>query len=257
MPDLNLSLETFRLAVESCPSGMIITDLDGKIVLVNAEVERLFGYQREELFGASIDILVPTTVGAAYGDSRLKCVRQPETPIGASLDLCGARKDGSKVPLIVGLNPIRTSGGAMVVCSIFDITERKKAQASLLHYAGREQLFTAVVDSNNDAIITKTLDGLVTGWNPAAERLFGFAAQDAIGKGIDIIVPAELRGEARRFCTASAKVKRSITSKPFVRQKTAIGSMSRSASLPSKRQMERSSAPPRLLVTLRRKREIK
>ena len=197
MPDLNLSLETFRLAVESCPSGMIITDLDGKIVLVNAEVERLFGYQREELFGASIDILVPTTVGAAYGNSRLKCVRQPETPIGASLDLCGARKDGSKVPLIVGLNPIRTSGGAMVVCSIFDITERKKAQASLLHYAGREQLFTAVVNSNNDAIITKTLDGLVTGWNPAAERLFGFTAQDAIGQGIDIIVPAELRGEAR------------------------------------------------------------
>ena len=73
----------------------------------------------------------------------------------------------------------------------------QKAQASLLHYAGREQLFTAVVNSNNDAIITKTLDGLVTGWNPAAERLFGFTAQDAIGQSIDIIVPEELRERGR------------------------------------------------------------
>jgi PAS domain S-box-containing protein len=198
MPDRNLSQEIFRLAVESCPSGMIITDTDGKIVLVNAEVERLFGYQRSELFGKLIDVLVPSTARAVHSGYRLKFVTQPETRrMGVGRDLYGVRKDGTKVPVEIGLNPIRTGSGLMILSAITDITERKKAQASLLHYAGREQLFTAAVDSSDDAIITKTLEGLITGWNPAAERLFGFAAQEAIGKRIDIIVPDELRDEVR------------------------------------------------------------
>ena len=139
---------------------MIITDADGKIVLVNAEVERLFGYQRSELFGKLIDVLVPSTARAVHSDHRLKFVAQPETRrMGVGRDLYGVRKDGTKVPVEIGLNPIRTGSGLMILSAITDITERKKAQASLLHYAGREQLFTATVNSSDDAIITKTLEG--------------------------------------------------------------------------------------------------
>ena len=80
---------------------------------------------------------------------------------------------------------------------IVDITERKRAEAAIREYAEREQLFIAAVESSNDAIVTKNLDGVITGWNQAAERLFGFTSQEAIGKRIDIIVPGELRDEVQ------------------------------------------------------------
>jgi PAS domain S-box-containing protein len=73
--------------------------------------------------------------------------------------------------------------------------ERKRTEAEMRRYVEREQLFIAVVESSNDAIVTETLDGIITGWNEAAERLFGFAPQEAIGQSIDVIVPDDLRME--------------------------------------------------------------
>lgn len=193
-----VSEEIVRLAVEACPSGMIMTDAGGKIMLVNAEIERLFGYRREELLGQSIDILVPTSARAAHGGHRAGFVDCPEARrMGVGRDLYGVRKDGVEVPVEIGLNPIRTSAGLMILSAVTDITERKRAEAALLQYAEHEQLYIAAVESSDDAIITKTLDGVITGWNGAAERLFGFSAQEAIGSSIDIIVPNELRNEVR------------------------------------------------------------
>ena len=78
---------------------------------------------------------------------------------------------------------------------------RLKAESAVQEYAKREQLFIAAVESSNDAIVTKTLEGVITGWNEAAEHLFGFTAQEAIGNRIDIIVPEELRDEVRAILT--------------------------------------------------------
>jgi PAS domain S-box-containing protein len=114
-------------------------------------------------------------------------------------DLYGVRKDGVQFPVEVGLNPISTPSGPMVLGMIVDISERKRAEAELRHYAEREQLFIAAVESSDDAIITKTLDGIITGWNPGAERLFGYTADEAIGQSINLIVPDPLRGEVRRL----------------------------------------------------------
>lgn len=80
---------------------------------------------------------------------------------------------------------------------VLDLSERRPSGVALWQFAEREQLFNAVVESSTDAVVTKTLDGVITGWNEAAELLFGFSAQEAIGKSIDIIVPDELRGEVR------------------------------------------------------------
>jgi PAS domain S-box-containing protein len=85
----------------------------------------------------------------------------------------------------------------MVLSVISDISERKRTEAALHRYAEREQLFVAVAESSDDAIVTKTLDGVITSWNQAAERLFGFSTQEAIGRSIDLIVPDELRNESR------------------------------------------------------------
>jgi PAS domain S-box-containing protein len=87
----------------------------------------------------------------------------------------------------------------MVLGMIVDISERKRAEAELRDYAEREQLFIAAVESSDDAIVTKTLDGIITGWNPGAERLFGYTASEAIGQSINITVPEPLRGEVRRL----------------------------------------------------------
>ena len=76
---------------------------------------------------------------------------------------------------------------------------RRQAASERDYYTGRERLFSAVVESSNDAIITKTLDGTITAWNRAAERLFGFTAAEAVGKSIDIIVPPDRHAEVRRY----------------------------------------------------------
>ena len=130
MTSPKLSDEMFRLAVESCPSGMIMTDSDGVILLVNAEVERLFGYWREELLGKSIDILVPAPMRAAHGQHRSKFTEHPTARrLGTGRDLYGVCKDGRKIE--VGLNSIRTSDGFMVLSAISDISQRKLAAQAL------------------------------------------------------------------------------------------------------------------------------
>jgi PAS domain S-box-containing protein len=118
--------EKFRLAVESCPSGMLMVDRLGHIVLANGEVERLFGYGRDELLGQSIDILVPEGMRAQHRAHRDNYSRQPETR--HVRDLFGRHKDGTEVPVEIGLNPIKTREGPLVLCVIVDISERKRLE---------------------------------------------------------------------------------------------------------------------------------
>jgi PAS domain S-box-containing protein len=194
----SLADEKFRLAIEASPSGLVMIDGSGAIVLVNAETERLFGYERHELIGQPVDILVPLNIRGGHAKLRSDFAAQPEARrMGEGRDLFGLRKDGSEFPVEIGLNPIQTSRGPLVLSVVVDISERKRAEAALRAYAEREQLFIAAAESSNDAIVTKTLDGIITGWNQAAEGLFGFTAKEAIGSSIDIIVPEELRGEVR------------------------------------------------------------
>jgi PAS domain S-box-containing protein len=190
--------EKFRLAVEGAPSGQIMIGGDGAIVLVNAEVERLFGYGREELIGHPVEMLLPSELGAGHREHRVQFASQPKARrMGTGGDLFGVRKDGTRFQVEIGLTPINTSNGQFVLGQIVDISERKRAEAELRQYAEREQLFIAAVESSDDAIVTKTLDGRITGWNAGAARLFGYDASEAIGQSIDIIVPVELRADVR------------------------------------------------------------
>jgi PAS domain S-box-containing protein len=178
------SEEIVRLTVELSPSGMIMTDADGKIALVNAEVERLFGYHRDELLGRSIDILVPTEIRAVHAGYRASFAAHPEARrMGVGRDLYGMRKDGSKVPVEIGLNPIHTSDGEMVLSAITDITERKQA----------DERFRLVVEACPSGMIMTDADGKIVLVNAEAERLFGYAREELFGKSIDILVPPTVR----------------------------------------------------------------
>jgi PAS domain S-box-containing protein len=190
--------EKFRLAVDASPSGLVMSRSDGTIVLINAQAERIFGYERGELLGQSIDRLVPEAFRRHHAELREGFVAKPKTrSMAERRDLFGVRKDGSEFPSEIGLNPINTKNGLLILSAVVDISERKRAEAEIREYAERERLFIAAVESSNDAIVTETLDGVITGWNQAAERLFGFSANESIGQRIDIIVPEELRSEVR------------------------------------------------------------
>lgn len=120
--------ERFRLAIEAAPTGMMLVDREGRIALVNGQVEKLFGYPREELMGMSVDMLVPARFRASHPTTRVSFFEGPRArPMGAGRDLFGLRKDGSEVPIEIGLNPVETPEGWFVLSSIVDITERQRA----------------------------------------------------------------------------------------------------------------------------------
>jgi PAS domain S-box-containing protein len=144
--------EIVYLAVEACPNGMIMTDAAGDIVLVNAEAERLFGYGRDELLGNSIDILIPDSMRAAHAGHRQHFVECPGSRrMGIGRDLYGLRKDGALIPVEVGLNPIRTRQGLMILSAVTDIAERKNAMERLAQQ--REELQRSNADLEQFAYV--------------------------------------------------------------------------------------------------------
>lgn len=115
--------------VESAPNAMVMINHEGRIVLVNAETENLFGYERDELLSKPVEILVPERFRVKHPDQRNSFFANPtKRSMGAGRDLSGARKDGTEFPVEIGLNPIETSDGLCVLAAIIDITERKHAE---------------------------------------------------------------------------------------------------------------------------------
>jgi PAS domain S-box-containing protein len=121
--------EKFRLAVESCPSGMLMVDRTGKIVMVNTEIERLFGYPRDELIGQPVEILVPQRLRSQHVRLREGFTRKTETHgKGAGRTLSGLRKDRTEFPVEVVLNRIQASEGLLVLGVVVDISERQRLE---------------------------------------------------------------------------------------------------------------------------------
>jgi PAS domain S-box-containing protein len=124
------SEERFRLAVEAAPSGMVMTDGEGRIVLINAHAETLFGYRRDELVGQKIEVLVPRRSQASHPGFRETYIDRPSArPMGAGRDLFARRKDGTEVPVEIGLSPIDTAEGTMALAAVVDISGRKRAES--------------------------------------------------------------------------------------------------------------------------------
>lgn len=188
--------ERFRLVVEAAPSAMIMVDRNGHITLVNRKTEDMFGYARDALQGQHIDLLVPDRFRNHHAGFVRGFFADPKTrAMGAGRELFGRRIDGSEMSIEIGLNPIETGEGLFTLASIIDITERKRAQAA------HEQL-AAIVESSEDAIISKTLDGAITSWNHGAQQLFGYSAEEAIGRPIMMLVPERLIEEEMRIMEA-------------------------------------------------------
>ncbi len=127
--ELQIGEERFRRVVEAAPSAMIMVNQEGQITLANQQAEKTFGYPREELLGCPIEMLVPERLRSGHQGFRHDYLCDPQArPMGVGRELFGRRKDGSEVPVEIGLSPIHTSKGLLVLASIVDITERKLAE---------------------------------------------------------------------------------------------------------------------------------
>jgi len=177
---LGRSRALFEKFFESSPDAIMSADVEGRILRINTQMEKMFGYDRAELLGQPVELLMPERFGAVHPSHRAQYSAHPSSrPMGMGLELYGRRKDGSEFPVDIMLSPLETEKGPQVLSVIRDISERKMAQEALQQ---SEERFRLLVDGAKDyAIFMLDPDGRVASWNPGAERIKGYRAEEIIG----------------------------------------------------------------------------
>ena len=194
--------------LETLPDAIIAVDHGGTIVQVNSQAQELFGYERDELIGQKVEMLVPESYRQQHHHHRETFARTPKTRrMGAELELFGRRRNGSEFPVEISLSPVSTEKGQFVLSAIRDITDRKRIAEELrraneeLYRRTAEQLgdyrskLASIIDSSEDAILSKDLSGTITSWNRGAERIYGYTPEEAIGKSISMLTPDDRPNE--------------------------------------------------------------
>jgi PAS domain S-box-containing protein len=176
--------------IESAEDAVISKDLDGIITTWNAAAEKIFGYTAQEVIGKPVTILIPSD----HPDEETQILERLRG--GERIqhyETRRLRKDGRVIDVSLTISPIKDRMGRIVGASkiAHDITERKRWRTAEV----AESFLAAIVDSAEDAIISKDLDGIVTSWNPAAEKLYGYTASEMIGKPIAMLIPSDHRDE--------------------------------------------------------------
>lgn len=187
--------KAFETLFESSPDAILVVGTDGKIVRINAQVEKLFGYTREELAGQAVEILVPEKFRAAHPARREGYSAHPHVrPMGAGLELYGMRKDGTKFPIDIMLSPVETSDGRFVLSVVRDITDRKLAEAAL---GESEHRLQGIIDNSTAVIYLKDLQGRFLTVNRRFEFLFALKRSEAVGKTDHDLFEKELADKFR------------------------------------------------------------
>jgi two-component system, cell cycle sensor histidine kinase and response regulator CckA len=179
----------YRALLQGAPDAIVVVNQSGVIVLVNAQAEQLFGYDRSELIGQPANILIAEHCRDLHRDQYSRFLSAvADRPVVAGVELFGIRKDATEFPAEIRLSPIDTKHGVLVASAIRDISERRRTEEDLRRLA-------AIVGCSDDAIIGKTLEGIITSWNYGAERMYGYSAKEAVGRSVSMLVPRDRPGE--------------------------------------------------------------
>lgn len=188
-----------RTLVASVPSALVLVDSNGRIRLTNNQAEHLFGYQAAELLGRPVEELLPERFREQHARLRRGFGDRPETrAMGAGRDLYAVRKDGHEVPVEIGLSPLEFGTERLVLASVIEITARKQAADRLRHTL---ELQRAILDGAGYAVIAGTTEGVITLFNPAAERMLGYREAEMVGIQTPAVFhdPDEVAARARLF----------------------------------------------------------
>jgi PAS domain S-box-containing protein len=174
----------FEQLLEFAPDAVVGIDAAGRIVLVNRQVERVFGYERDELLGEPVERLVPARFHDIHVSHRGRYFADPRTrPMGAELALFAVRKDGTEFPAEISLSAIEVEGGPLAIAAIRDITERQSA----------ERRFEQLLEAAPDAIVGVDDGGRIMLVNQQVERVFGYGREELLGERVELLVPERFR----------------------------------------------------------------
>jgi PAS domain S-box-containing protein len=183
-------MTTFDSLLEAVPDALLGMGQKGVIRFVNHQTELMFGYDRDELVGQPIETLMPEHLGRICAEHREDYFADVRTAsAGIDLEPTGRHRDGTEFPVNVGMSHIDTGDVLMVITAVADATRQRQAVKNAQH-------ITAIVKYSNDAIIGCALAGIVTSWNPAAERIYGYSSQEMVGRSARHLTPLDRTAES-------------------------------------------------------------
>lgn len=178
--------------MQSATEAMLIADAQGRIILANPSAEKMFGYESGVLVGETIEALIPDRFRHAHVAHRADYAEQPRArSMGAGMELFARHSSGREFMVEVSLSPLKSKAGVpMVMATVYDITLRNQAKAALEESEARMR---AIFETAVDAIITIDEQGIIERTNPAAERLFGYAQSELVGRNVSVLMPSPYR----------------------------------------------------------------
>jgi PAS domain S-box-containing protein len=182
--------QRYREIVDTAFDAFVGIDATGALTDWNAQAEAMFGWSCSEAIGRTVSsLIIPERYRKAHEQGLRRYFATGEGPVlNKRVEITGLHKDGREFPVELMISPIRWRGTCTFAAFVRDLSQRQQSEEA----SGR---LAAIVQSSDDAIISKTVDGIIVTWNPAAERLFGYSAQEAVGKPMLMLIPAERKTE--------------------------------------------------------------